>query len=436
MFKLPLSVVKKIDIAIIGAGSAGLACAITARQCAPDKSVLILEKLPRTGGLCIASQVGNFKFEVGCNQPPNGFKQVLQNLGIDQQFLSRANECVFEDGTVLRSPFNLRTILSFLSYPVSSVKFFRRAFWHPDNEMLSSITHGLNPKFAHRMQASFSYPILSPDINLSLLRMLITNSSHPPQIPIDGMAKVAEKMQERFLSLGGDIAFNSTCSAITVLPGGKKLVTTTDGRSYETDAVVSSVDALKLYPPTAQPGFAMTTLLFAVKNDLKYPKGIHTIAFLPNNFMEWMRQINLGGAFPQKFGFHCFINSLPEQNGCYTISAYILTPRGLGELTPKEANRIKSYVKAKIEFRIHGFEKALVEEHLLSPAEYVRQFGLTNKTPPLVPPIGFIPPCEANGVHFIGDSSTGFSSVLAAVNSGIKMAEKLFRVLQSSPKLG
>lgn len=416
---------QRISTIIVGAGPAGLACGITARQLAPHRDVLILEKQPKAGGLCIIEKVGSFSFEVGCNQPSNGFKQTLQVLGIDHQFIAKTNECIFADGTILSSPFNFRTMRSFLSSPVSSIRFFWRAFYRSGDEMLSSITQGLNPKFANRMQASFSYPMFTPDINLGLLRIIMENSSNTPQLPIGGMAAVTKKMQERFISLGGNIEFGSECSEITKLPNGRKLVITSAGKQYEAEVVVSS-DAWKYYPASSQPGLAMVTLLFAVRQEIKYPEGTHTIAFLPDDFTSWMRQINQEKTLPREFGFHCFVNSLAEQKGCYTVTAYIPTPRGQAELTKEEKTRISEYVIARITSRISGFDRAIVEKHILSPAEYVKQFGLANNIPRLIPPRGFIPPHEKRGVYFIGDSSTAMPNVLVAINSGIEMAKSLF----------
>ena len=46
------------DIAIIGGGASGLAAAISAKMTNPSKSVLVIEKLPKTGKKIIASGNG------------------------------------------------------------------------------------------------------------------------------------------------------------------------------------------------------------------------------------------------------------------------------------------------------------------------------------------------------------------------------------------
>jgi phytoene dehydrogenase-like protein len=413
-------------LTIIGAGPAGLACGIKSLQLCPNQPVLLLEKSQRVGGPCNTAKIGNFEFEVGCNQPPIGFEQTLKTLGVEHSFASRSNECVFENGTTLRSPFDFKTVWHFLSYPVSSAKFFWRSLYGETGKQLSSILLGLNPAFSNEVQASFSYPTLGPDINLGLLRVMMAQSMQYPRIPIGGMTSVTDKMRDRFLRLGGQVAFLNECQEIKKLPNGRKLIKTKNGNAYQSDLVISSVDAWKYYPPQSRPGLALTTLLFAIKSSCKYLRRTHTTAFLPKNFTYRMSEIRLGGSLPDSFGFHCFINSLPEQNGCYTVTAYMPTPRGIEELTEEQAKKIREYVITKIASRIHNFRAAIVESHVISPAEYVRRFGMANNIPLLESPAGFTAPKYNKEIdtYFIG-SSVNSPNVLAAIDSGIKAAEDI-----------
>ena len=54
---------KKTDVLIIGGGASGLAAAIQAKRTAPDKSVTVLEHLPKVGKKILAT--GNGRCNLG-----------------------------------------------------------------------------------------------------------------------------------------------------------------------------------------------------------------------------------------------------------------------------------------------------------------------------------------------------------------------------------
>ncbi len=388
---------------IIGAGFSGLYAAIRLQNL--GYKVTILEKRGDLGGACGSVSFEGEKYELA-NQIGVSAIKLLEAAGIKFEIKRVNNEMHFVDGTVLKTPFDLKTIWNLL-YPYGLYSIVKSIWFAEYKRPLSDLSVRLNPKFSNLLQGMFGYPSSNPAIKIGQLQQILRDEGgySTPSVPSEGMPSVVELMAQQIRSNGGVILCHQECVEI-VRSGTHRRVKTPD-REYQADVVFSSVHGWQEYPSDSIPGLQITTLFLNMDNRFQYPENIQTMAFMPDNILEWFNILDsndVPSAFPHDFGFHCFRNRLKGSNN---LTIFVPTPRRMTNFGQDDKESIIRYVMEKLKRRLPNLDSHIQKMHIFTPSEFNKEFGLSMQVPLLIPQAGLIlnQTNEEKGIYLIGSSA-------------------------------
>jgi phytoene dehydrogenase-like protein len=401
---------------VIGSGLSGLSTGIKMRQAGMD--VKILESKAYAGGLCHTIEQGGAHFEVGCTCFGKGVEKMMEEMGVQHRFKPVYHQLILPQSQI-QIPFNLNSFWN-LFYPLDLVRLGYNIRYAPEKATLASIT--ANEKiasFQQMIRAMVAYPLFrSPEeISLALAGRFLKNDYgyDQPRVPIGGMSALINSMLERYQTLGGEIDFNSKFKGFSKDAEGRKLIhiinTQTGEESTEkADIIVSSIHGWKQYASHEKPSLKVSSLLLTLdRNKFQYPKGAHTLMFLPSDSTGWLKT-HEQGQFASEFGFHCFSNDVmqevPGKEKPFGLSVYFLTPRGMDQLTQTQQEQSQTYILNTLNQKFPGIMGAIQESHFYSPQDYQKKFGFSSAVAPRIPETQLKRNCydEKNDMYYIGNA--------------------------------
>jgi len=400
------------DVGIVGGGLSGLLAGIYCQQ--KGLSTVIIDRRDVLGGLCGTFWSEGYEFVIGCNDFGSSVRTWFEQLGVDCDFLNPKTRFFYDDGIVTLPP-DAKTIISLLGFLPDIFRIFYSLNIKkmPIKSLAELVDQCVkNPKFAQIILTLACPLALTPDkVYLSLIKNNFSKKYNygydKPVIPRGGPGEMAKQLEKRFVGLGGEVILGESCQ---VLPAGSRVntpisVIRTDKQDYHCGDIISSMGRYDEYPEQFSPGLSLCTFHLAVKKELVYPEGFHTLVHVPSGIATWMGELN-NGQFPKEFTFNIFCSDLPEKKNYYTINIYFLSPRNCDELTPIQKAEITDYIFNKAERIIPGLKKHVIYQLMLDPKGFKDRHGLSSRVAPFILPEDFIKPghCDSSGIYHIGNT--------------------------------
>ncbi len=395
------------DVIIIGAGLAGLVAGLNLQRAGVRS--LIVEKLPRAGGLCGSFAHEGATFTIGCNDFGVGLERELDRLGVPVRF-ERPRGWFFFAGGRVDLPLDLRSALrlarrapgllrAYLAGRRSDVRTLGDLF---DRHVRDTHVADLICMLAYgtgRAPRDIEIASLGDDFDKEHAYGYET-----PVTPVGGPEALARAMVRRFEDLGGKILLETPALGVEGAPGHYRVHTKAGILSAR--AVITGQGRWDAWPRDSKPGLRAAALLFTVDARFAWPAGVHTMAWFPRGVAAALQAIDEGD-LPERPPFNWFKNGGSEREGVYTVNAYVLWPRGDDAASAARAERIERHVVREIDGKLPGFAAAVRKAAFLSPAAYTRTLGLSSAVVPRLAPLGFRKPAQrdpATGLWHVGHS--------------------------------
>ncbi|MFX1570339.1 MAG: phytoene desaturase family protein [Promethearchaeota archaeon] len=280
---------KKYKLIVIGAGMTGLSTAITwaLNNNLEKDPVLLIEKQPKTGGFVTSYEREGFVFDT-CQMIPN-ISEILEYLGIEIELKKFKGYYMrifivnpeIDEVKVLELPSGLETFKKKLmdQYPNNASQI--EEFLDYSRDMyLELFNLKVEPKFIDILKLLFTCPkiiknasktfrkyfdqfgIREPDV-IEIFNIFADFSALPSEqvtalVPISAMNSLLDgayrtkagfidfsnKLQERYLTLGGELLLNTEVTKILVENDQVKGVRLKNGEEIYSDYVVTTVDTM------------------------------------------------------------------------------------------------------------------------------------------------------------------------------------------------
>ncbi|MCP4038002.1 MAG: NAD(P)/FAD-dependent oxidoreductase, partial [bacterium] len=317
------------DVAILGAGLSGLTAGLHLQ--AAGMRVVILERRGVAGGLCGTHVLDGYEFVIACNDFGQGLEREMQALGVSVAFESKRTRFHFETG-VIELPPTARSLLRLARDLPDYVRLALAVVRDEPLTLSSFARQRVRSETARDLLTSLAYPIgRSPcDAPLALFKDEFSSEYrydyNHPRTPIGGPRALVDAMVARFEELGGTLVLDTACREPRA--DAHAHVVETERGSFSATHWISSLGRWDEYPASAKAGLSISTLHVAVRKELVFPQGIHTLLHVPPQVDDWLDRIDRGEA-PDAFGFHFFRSDLPARPDHYTMNAYVYLPRGV-----------------------------------------------------------------------------------------------------------
>jgi phytoene dehydrogenase-like protein len=426
------------DAIIIGAGLAGLAAGLRLQQ--DGHRVLILERRSVAGGLCGTRMINGYEFVIGCNDFGMSLELELRSLRVPIRFKHVKTRLCFDNQTY-QVPLSCRTLLHLVQYSGDIVRFVRTlrnpSIWEKYGYFGALVNDRIKDQAFADILNSLAYAqgVAPADLPLEELKANFSREYaygyDRPIIPEGGPGLLVQKMVKRFTTLGGTLILNTECTGVTS-NGTLKVVSTREGRKHHSRQVISSVGRWECYPLDAKPGLCVGMFHVAVRKNLTFPKGVHTLAWFPPQVDHWLAQLDAGG-LPVELGFHLFASDLPPQPDYYSINLYFFLPRAMDEPSTEQLQHIETYLFDRTERLLPGFLNSVIYKYFVSPRQYVEIHGLSSRAVQIIPKAGFTKPDSYDperDIYYIGNSvQPRGDHAGGAVLSGLRAAKAVARKL-------
>lgn len=436
------------DTAIIGAGLTGLSCAIELLQ--RRRSVIVLERADRVGGLCGTFQRGAAEYSIACNDFGGDLVDALSSLGVDLKFRSKRT-LIDVGGETFEFPLAATSVSTLARRPGSLLK---SAFSYVR---------------AHLAGALEGADMLGPWVDTfaqgDLLRVLLKSPAYfmgvpptqfhrnylaferefsyghdRPGAPEGGPQAMSNAMARRVLELGGKILLNCEYFAHTQRTGCF-LLRSSQGSMRCRSMVATHAGNGRPHGDsdlTAPVKEGMCATIWGLRLDgtqLAWPKDTHTIAFLPGTDSDWSEQLDQGRC-PSEFGFHLYSSFDPDALGRYSVNVSLLTPRGAHTWPADQKERAQAYILQRISQRFPVLRSAILEAHWIDPAYFHVLHGVYPRIMPLVDDGQRNPDNqEVAGVFYAGKLRfPPGDHAGACVRSALRVASLVDRRLQHQPE--
>jgi phytoene dehydrogenase-like protein len=396
----------KYDVVIFGSGLAGLVAGLHTQS--KQKKTLILERRKEPGGLCGTFMQDGYEFVLGCNDFGLGLVHELKALGVRCDFLHPKARFWFGEKQIQLPP-NLSTAATlatkaFALYRViqSAKKNVNQTMW----ELLQTIKDPLLQDLA----CVLIYGMMRSPEDVSVLMMKEVLSKEfaygydKSSTPVGGPRVMIDAMLARYKELGGEIWLDCEGQEIHSENGAKRIKTSKG--EVEAKKVLSSRGRWHEYPAETKPGLEVAMLLLAIKRDLAYPKGFHTLGYMAPNVAQQLRDLDAGKWNPNP-SFHLFCSDLPKKPEHYTVNVVLPMPRGVRELTDAQLHQAKRHILERLDAMIPGCSRSIQYQSFLSPREYEERFQMKSAPSPMVAPVSFEKPSSYDpkqDVHYLGTS--------------------------------
>ena len=445
----------KKSLIIIGGGITGLSTALTwaLNHDLKEESVLLIEKEPKTGGYVTSYEREGFLFDT-CQMIPN-ISEILNYLGVKIELKAfkgyymrifivnpKTNEVkvlelpsgveTFKSLLMKKYPSNAKAISKFLDYSRAMyLELFKLKMEPTFLEILKMLF--TCPKIVRNASKTFNnyfkkFKITEPEVKeifnvfaefsalpseqvvaivpLAAMNSLLDGTFRPTK----GFIEFPKKIEERYLSLGGELRLKTRVEKILVENGQVKGVRLTDGEEIFSDYIVTTVD-----PKVAMKKMIGLDIISEI--DEKFAKKVEEVKMSTSSMnlsLGLDNEINLAG-----LGLDCGYNVITTGGNTYDrlFEAYEkgkiafsdklfhigvvcpslttggkpnitvrITPMAIGdwaELREKDYEKYKKTKQKWADFFIEKVEKYLIPDlrkHILvtdisTPATYARYSG-------------------------------------------------------------
>jgi phytoene dehydrogenase-like protein len=426
-----ISVVERYDAIVVGAGVSGLCAGLALQR--RGRSVLILEARDQVGGLCGTHEIDALTYPIAVNDFGSGVVPVLKSLGVEVAFESAAARFVMAKHQ-LDVPPRLRDVASLAAGAPDWLRLWRALRGPPGELTLGVLIQKQirNPRVAELLSAlSYAFGLPPRSLPLSSLKHEFASAQsygyHRPLAACGGAVAVPRALARAFEESGG------------VLHRGLRV------RSHERDkddhvaltcegeftgrVLLSSEGRWQDYPSELRPGLCAGIIHLALDpSEIRFPNSIRTLTHCPPNPDTWLAAIG-EGELPADFGFHVTRADLPLQDNLQVMNLAFLVPRGMDDPEPQTRQRMLRSIFSRCDELIPGFENALKQWHLLSPADFERRHGRSSRIAPFEPvaiglgrkPDVFDP---ETGVYSVGNSvGPAGDHIGAAIAASLAAAE-------------
>ncbi len=356
------------DSIVIGAGLSGLTAALHLQKA--GHKVLIVEKRNVPGGLCGTTHFDGYEFVIAANDFGRILERQIKSLDIPLKF-KKAKTKFFINGTTLTSPPDPKTLLKLATCAGDLIRFIKAFKTHETLE--DAVKATVKDKTLSEFLLALAYPLgmLPKEVQLTSLKKTFSKEFNygydQPTLPVGGPRALVDAMVDAFVHRGGQLILGTDCTAL-----GKEIVT--EKGKFKGDFVVSSTGRWDQYSNDFKPGLAISMFHLAVKKELIFPKGIHTLVHLPEGVEQWMNDID-SGRQPGAFGFHLFPSELGEKGLYYTINVYFYLPREINDLSHSAEN----YIFTNAEKMLPGLGEAMIYKKFISAADFQKIHGLSSQ---------------------------------------------------------
>ncbi|MFD3537676.1 phytoene desaturase family protein [Streptomyces sp. NPDC058664] len=381
---------KIYDVAVVGAGIAGLTAAISLQK--NGRNVIVLERRRVAGGLCGTANYGGYEFSIGCNDFGSGFSQRMKRLGVFTPFQSRRS--IFRIGQrVFTFPPDPKTLMRMsadlpgLARIGRSLKNLSVSDQYPVMEQFLD-AHACRTKTADLLAlvpyAMGAAPAVMPT---SWLRETFSRQYEygvaKSMVPGGGPARLIDDMVMAFESAGGHLVLGVEVSQIEGVHPERTLNSTAG--IFRASRVVTSQPRTGEYQSTGRPGLASGMIHLVVDKSFTYPRNAHTLGYFPARTSSWLNLLNQG-EMPNEFGFHAFPSTLRHETDYLGLNVCFLVPRGFESLTKPEEDVMSEFVMQEIERILPGVGSKVLDSLFISPETFtIISDGLSSRPVPIIP---------------------------------------------------
>ena len=418
-----------VDVAVVGAGLAGLVAATRAAQL--GRRVVLIEAQSSVGGLCRNVEIEGRPFVIGCNDFGSGLPRMLERLGVELEFHPAKTQFVFGDRRVQVPP-DLRTMLGLLPRMFELARIVRTVRAAPDDAWFAELAGA--SRTLDDLLRLLPYALGGPDMLVHQLRSSFSKEFDygydKTVVPEGGSGAISEALKRRFTALGGELRLTTRCDSITRVGGEHRLQC--GAEDLLARQVISSAPRVPAGAETLRSGLFTASFHFEMDEAFAWPRGVHALGWMPSPVVDWLSALDRGER-PTRSGFHLFRPRLPARDGCYGLTGFLFLRRG-GE-RPSEDERAANL--RNLDIGLDALAPGLLE-HLrwrtvLYPEDYRARFGCDPRPCRYVYAPGVRKPPsldESSGIHHIGNSvqPPGEHAVGAAL-SGWRAAEAVHESL-------
>ena len=458
---------KKYNVIVIGAGIAGLVCAAFLSK--KGARVLVLEQHERPGGCCSSFEKDGFKFDVGSHifggcGSRGLLGRILNELEISVDFVKRfpADRIIFPDEIVdippdleeyerlLQKKFPEEKV-SIKQFFEEIVKLFRKSLsWQIPNEQKGASFQDLVDVFfkSEKLKAIVSglYGYLgeapSKISAVSLASLLVVFIRDGTYYPKGGAQSLPDALVQGIQKNGGNVYLSTSASQIVFQNGSIKGVETKEGNFFETDIVVSNIDAdftfgslLKNYDGKIKQKiskfkksmslFVMYIGLAAFEEKMHYKKGMYHSSYSLNNKENNSYYIHIPT---------CYDRSLAPPGKSIIIPQYIF-PYEYESINDWKAckEKLQSWMLNELNKIFPGIHDSIVVCESATPLTIQRYTGNSNGsvygwalTPDKVFEGRLMNETEINGLYLAGHWTNPGAGVPSVAASGWYVANQIW----------
>lgn len=394
---------RRADVAVIGAGLAGLAATLELAQA--GRSVVLFEARDRPGGLCSTTIWRDLEYAVGCNDFSGGLVARARALGVEQAFRpARARFIVGATGRprTYALPPTLHGMRPWLLRTPELVRLglaIRRT--SRANEMdrrLGTILDeiGASPRLREMLGIlgfAAGRPAATLPVGLLLAELdgRYAYDTAKSFVPEGGPQRFADALLARARQLGVEVRLRSPVQTIARTPHGYRV--RAEGRPIEVDRVVRAIpdeiDGEANAGPAGHlaaadlPGRRPFTLRLRMAPSARLPAGLHTLARLPMSTEHLFAELD-AGRWPKVPGFSfapCETPNAPD--GTWAANLLFFgpeCPEEPGRLLQPGASRrfhLLNLFRRELDHCQPGLGQAVLEGKLLAPSAIERATGLS-----------------------------------------------------------
>lgn len=260
----------KYDVVIIGAGISGLVCGCYLAKA--GLKVIMVEKEANPGGCCVSFKRKHFRFDAGVHTIGNcgergTLSKILKELNVAQSFakLTPTDRFFFSED-IIDIPDEVKKYCLLLQkrFPKERIKievFFKELIKIASNIKAAQKEFGEltyqnfldkyfdDPRLKAILSAQAGYLGMLPKnaSAIGMCAMLYSYLKEGAYYPYGGAGSLAEKLAEKFESLGGSLNFNTRVTKILKTDGHVKGIVINEEREVFSDIVVSSADLTQTF---------------------------------------------------------------------------------------------------------------------------------------------------------------------------------------------
>jgi phytoene dehydrogenase-like protein len=417
---------RRYDAAVVGAGPAGMMAAL--KLASKGRSVLLLDRRSRPGGLCGTFELDGFRFTIGCNDFGARIAGDLHEVGVRVEF-TRSTSLIDFDDSLIALPPKLGTMLHMLWRAPSILELVRRVRRGGATPLEALYSEEERAGFGFRLVSLLGYALGTPPQALRADHLRAEFSKElgyghdRPLVPVLGAQAITDAMIMRLRELGGELALGVRVDSIERGAGGFLLHTNDGTRTART--VLRTLRE----PARGRAGLKVAQLLFAVPRSFPFVNA-RTLIVSPERADRWIAELDQGN-WPARWGFHVFRDCEVDDN--LTLTGFLLAPRDCDHFDPDTRRRVLGEVEGRLSRHCTGFSDVVLYRRLLDPHEYETLHGLSASLSHEIPVAHTEPlpiACEHAGLFRIGNAvAPPGDHANAAMLSGMWAAEHADREL-------